>query len=331
MKSRWLIFLLSALLVTASCATKPPVRTSLSAITQNPAEYKDQNVQVTAPVLENPSPQGDVYRTWNFIIGSPETGRVLVTEAGYNPSAINKAYTLVQEAKTDGQPITVTGKVRVAPHKALQTGTEIDLRSVTYKGTTVTLEEGPFGTAYYPYPELWYARPMYWSYYPLGFGPFGYGYGDFDPDEDNGNYNPATGEPESTEGFVPSEEGFVPSEEGFVPGSEGFVGGEDEGEGEGHYGEGEGFGGEHEDVFGNDGFGEKGEGLGSDEGFGVGTMAETKNFNEGGEIIRFSRSSFFVQCPSHSFSWAFISAGMGASIRSAKASLSMTSVVLHVA
>jgi hypothetical protein len=174
MKSRWLIFLLFALLIIEGCATKPPMRISLSAIAQNPAEYKDENVEVTAPVLDNPRPMGDIYRTWDFTLGSPETGTILVSEAGYNPSTINKAYNLVQQAKADGQPVTVTGKLRIGPYRALKTGKEIALRSVTYKGTTIDLEEGPFTTAFYPYPDLYYARPMFWSYYPTGFGPFGY-------------------------------------------------------------------------------------------------------------------------------------------------------------
>lgn len=198
-KLQMTLFLL-IVLTFAGCATTPPVQVPLSSITEYPDQYRNENVEVTAHVLNNPPPTGDLYRTWNFLIGEPGE-RILVSEAGYNPSTINRAYHLAKLAQTDNKPITVTGKLRVGPHRALKTGIEIDLDTLSYMGTTVDLEAGPFSSVYrypypypypsYPYPYPYYPRAYFWGYYPPAFGPYGYGYpyfGGFRFDEGHGEH-----------------------------------------------------------------------------------------------------------------------------------------------
>jgi hypothetical protein len=156
------------------CASTP-IPTTLTAVTENPQEYRNELVTMSAPVLSNPAPSGDIFRTWTFTIGSPQTGRIMVTESGYNPTTINKAYNLVAEAVKDGAPITVTGELRVGPYKALREGTEIDLKSVSYKGITIATNEGPYEGGYYYYPAygpFFYPGP-YWGYWPY---PYRYGW-----------------------------------------------------------------------------------------------------------------------------------------------------------
>jgi len=179
MKIRWFPILFVAFITLAGCATTPPIRTDLTSIQQNPGEYRNKKVEVTAPVLQNPPPIGSSYLTWNFALGSSETDIIRVTKAGYNPATIVRAYTLVEEARRAGQPVTITGKLRVGPYRALRSGMEIDLDTVGYGEIVIDTNRGPYVNGYYPYPP-----PFFWDYpfYPYGFGAFG-GFGDYD------NYN----------------------------------------------------------------------------------------------------------------------------------------------
>jgi hypothetical protein len=174
-KKPYILFLFLLVLLMGGCASAPKA-TTLTAIAENPDQYRNENVELTAPVLENPPPSGDLYRTWTFLIGHPERGRILVTEAGYNPATISKAYRLVDEAMRAGEPITVTGKLRIGPYESLRAGAEIELKSVSYGGTTIDTDEGPYVGGYYSpyyYSPYYYRGPYLWGH---GFHPYGYGW-----------------------------------------------------------------------------------------------------------------------------------------------------------
>lgn len=170
---RRIMFLLSFSLLLGGCASAP-IPATLAALSENPVRYRNQNVEITGLILNNPAPSGDLYRTWNFTIGSHEGERIRVTKAGYNPATIDKAYRLVSEAVKAGQPVTITGTLRVGPYKSLKQGAEIALRSVTYENVTIDTDAGPYTDGfYYPYPYYYYPyypRSFYWDYwyYPYG-------------------------------------------------------------------------------------------------------------------------------------------------------------------
>ena len=113
------------------CASTP-VATDLQTINAKPSEFRNTRVRITAPVLSNSPPQGDRYRTWIFIIGASDSYRIMATEEGFNPSTIEKAYRLVEDAREAGDEVTVTGKLRVGPYHEMESGMEIELDSVRY-------------------------------------------------------------------------------------------------------------------------------------------------------------------------------------------------------
>jgi hypothetical protein len=176
MKMPHILLFVVFLFLSGGCATAP-VPVTLSSLTEDPGRLRNKNVEVTAPVLDNPSPTGDLYRTWTFVLGGSEEGQITASEAGYNPATIDKAYHLVEQAKKAGAPVTVTGELKVGPHKALRRGAEIDLHSVSYAGRTIETDEGPYVDGFYaPYyysPFFYpYPRPYFWDYrhYPYGYG-----------------------------------------------------------------------------------------------------------------------------------------------------------------
>ncbi len=170
-KIRWLPVLFIVFTMLAGCATTPPISTDLTAIQQNPGLYRNKKVEFTAPVFQNPPPMGSTYLTWDFTLGSSETGIIRVTKAGYNPATIDSAYRLVEEARWAGQPVTIAGKLRVGPYRALRSGIEVELYTVGYNGVVIDTNRGPYADAYYPY---YYPPPFFWDYpsYSYGFGGF---------------------------------------------------------------------------------------------------------------------------------------------------------------
>ena len=144
------ILLLVLLMYSIGCASIP-VSTSFPAIEKDPEGFKNKYVEFTAPVLDNPPPKGDNYRTWSFVIGMDDNHRITVSEEGYNPSTIDRAYYLVEEAQRSGEPITITGRLRVGPYRALESGMEIELVSVRHRGIEIRTDKGPFVRDYYPY------------------------------------------------------------------------------------------------------------------------------------------------------------------------------------
>ncbi len=159
-RTRWFLILFSVLMTLAGCATTP-IPSNLPSVMQDPAAYRNKTVEITAPVLDNPPPAGNTYRTWSFIVGSPETGSLTVSRSGFNPSTIDKAYRLVQEAWQAGQPVTITGKVRVGPYGALRSGIEIDLATVAYDGVVINARSGPYVGQYYYYSPYFYMGPTF--------------------------------------------------------------------------------------------------------------------------------------------------------------------------
>jgi len=160
-------FLLCAVLVAVFGCASAPIATDLSAIAENPGAYKNKRIEITGFVLENQPPRGDEYRTWAFSIGSSQTYRIMASEEGFNPSTIEKAYHLVEEARRTGEAVTVTGRLRVGPYQELRSGMEIELDSVRYRDIEIRTDKGPFVRTrypYYPYSLHYYYGPPYWHY-----------------------------------------------------------------------------------------------------------------------------------------------------------------------
>ena len=151
MKHAGNFILLSVLLLHSIGCASVPLSTSLHAVAQDPDSFKNKHIEITAPALVNPAPKGDIYRTWSFTIGGDRNHRITASEQGYNPSTIDRAYHLVEEARKSGEPITIVGRLRVGPYQALESGMEIELQSVRYRGMEIKTDKGPFVRDYYPY------------------------------------------------------------------------------------------------------------------------------------------------------------------------------------
>lgn len=167
--------ILSVSIFVAGCASTP-ISTTLPAVVSDPGRFRNEYIEIAAMVIENPPPRGDNYRTWSFTIGSLAAEglgeyRIMASEDGFNPSTIDKAYYLVEGARKDGEPLAITGKLRVGPYGELVSGIEIELVSVRYHGTEINTDKGPFvGGYYYPY---YYRGPIF-----LHFGHYRhYGHG----------------------------------------------------------------------------------------------------------------------------------------------------------
>ena len=148
------------LLGMVGCASAP-IATDLPTIVKNPDQFRNARIEITAPVIENHPPQGDEYRTWTFAIGSSSAYRVTASEEGFNPSTIEKAYRLVEDARSAGDEVTVTGMLRVGPYREIESGMEIELDSVRYRGTEIKTDRGPFVREYYPH---YYHGPIFWHF-----------------------------------------------------------------------------------------------------------------------------------------------------------------------
>ena len=108
-------------------------------------------------MIDNPVVKGNDYRTWNFTLGTSADYRIVASEEGFNPSTIDRAYRLVEEARQAGEPVTVTGKLRVGPYSRLESGMELELISIRYRDTEINTDKGPFVNRYY-YP---YQGPLF--------------------------------------------------------------------------------------------------------------------------------------------------------------------------
>ena len=160
-----------AVLVAVFGCASTPIPTDFPAIAENPDAYRNKRIEITGPVLENRPPRGDEYRTWAFTMGSSRTYRIMASEEGFNPSTIEKAYNLVEEARQAGDDLTVTGKLRVGPYRELESGMEIELDSVRYKDVEIRTDKGPFIRSRYPY----YPYSLFYHYgYPYSHYGFSY-------------------------------------------------------------------------------------------------------------------------------------------------------------
>lgn len=159
MKVRYLLSL-AVLIFLTGCASAP-IATDLPSIMENPDQFRNRRIEITGPVLENSPPQGDEYRTWSFVIGSARAYKVTASEEGFNPSTIEKAYRLVEEARKARDEVTVTGTLRVGPYGEIESGMEIDLDSVRYRDTEINTDRGPYVRYYYPY---YYPDPFFYPY-----------------------------------------------------------------------------------------------------------------------------------------------------------------------
>jgi hypothetical protein len=160
MSARYLLSFATLIFLTG-CASAP-IATDLSSIVENPDEFRNKRIEITGVVLDNPAPQGDEYRTWTFVIGSRRTYRVAASEEGFNPSTIEKAYRLVEEARRAGDEITVTGMLRVGPYREIESGMEVELDSVRYRDTEINTDRGPYVRYYYPY--YYHPDPFFYHY-----------------------------------------------------------------------------------------------------------------------------------------------------------------------
>lgn len=166
--ARYSILFAALLVCLAGCASAP-ISTSLPAVAANPDRFRNEYIAITALVVDNPPPQGDDYRTWSFTVGGAGDYRIIASEEGFNPSTIDKAYNLVEEARKAGEPVTITGRLRVGPYRELEAGMEIELVSVLYRDAEINTDKGPFVRGYYYYPH-YYHGPVY-----LHFGYHYYG------------------------------------------------------------------------------------------------------------------------------------------------------------
>ena len=105
---RYSVLILLFIMLLAGCASTP-IPTTLPAVVANPEQFRNEYIEITALVVQNPPPQGDDYRTWSFTVNGSVTYRLMASEEGYNPSTIDKAYHLVEEARKAGEPVTITG------------------------------------------------------------------------------------------------------------------------------------------------------------------------------------------------------------------------------
>jgi hypothetical protein len=161
------------LIIFATGCASAPIVTNPATLAENPLQFKNRRIEITGPVLENYAPGGDEYRTWTFFMGLSGNSRIMLSEEGFNPSTIEKAYQLVEEARREGDEITVTGRLRVGPYEEFKSGKVIELDSVRYRDVEINTDMGPYVGDYYPYyyhyypPPYWYYRHhSYYYYYP---------------------------------------------------------------------------------------------------------------------------------------------------------------------
>lgn len=155
-------FLFALILWTFGCASTP-IATNISTVAEDPYQFRNKRIEITAPVIQNTAPRGDEYRTWTSIIGSSESYQIMLSEEGFNPATIEKAYLLVEEARKKGDPITVTGRLRVGPYQDIESGLEIEVDSIQYKNVRIGTDRGPFVREYYYHP-YYYHGPILWPY-----------------------------------------------------------------------------------------------------------------------------------------------------------------------
>lgn len=143
-----------------------PIETNLSLITENPDKFKDRSVQITAPIVENSTPQGHEYKTWSFVLGASTGQKLPVDREGFNPATIMKAYDLVEKARMAGEAVTVVGKLRET-----DSGLELQLASIRYGDTQINTNEGPFVQTVYE-DDCYPGGPLFYdghTYYPGNF------------------------------------------------------------------------------------------------------------------------------------------------------------------
>ncbi len=166
MHPKYLLLIIIISTAAAGCASTP-ISTDMAAVMADPARFRNELIEITAPVLENSPPQGDDYRTWSFTIGTSAGYRIMASEEGFNPSTIEKAYLLVEDARRAGEPVTVTGRLRVGPYRELESGMEVELVSVRYGAIGIRTDKGPFVRrySYYPYYSPFYLHFGYYHHY----------------------------------------------------------------------------------------------------------------------------------------------------------------------
>lgn len=124
------------------CATTPPARLDLSEAVANPQAHKNERVELTGHVITYEPARGDAYRTLLFTIGYGPDKKIAVFSSGYTADAIAKASALVEEAFDANEPLTVVGKLKVAPDAETAGGAELRLESVEYKGQKIDVTRG---------------------------------------------------------------------------------------------------------------------------------------------------------------------------------------------
>ena len=131
------IFVSAAVL--AACATGPPVRTDVQQVLRQPAEFKNERVELTGYIKDFTPAQGDLYRTLLFTLEQGPDERLLVVGAGDTAEAIAKASLLVEQAYEAQEPVIVVGKLKLSETAP----PELRLESVRYKGKEIDITAGP--------------------------------------------------------------------------------------------------------------------------------------------------------------------------------------------
>ncbi|GAB4345296.1 MAG: hypothetical protein Kow0099_25420 [Candidatus Abyssubacteria bacterium] len=178
MVTKYMLIFVAAIASAAlvACATTPEA-TELSAVMQDPAQFENEYIEFTAPVAENRVPEGEKYQMWSFVVDSCEHGMLTVVEEGFNPARIEEGYYLVEKARREGDPVTVSGTI-----ERTDSGLKMELTSVRYGDTVVHTDTGPFvptetgddaypGTPYYYDGNLYYAGEFPAEKYDIQKGP----------------------------------------------------------------------------------------------------------------------------------------------------------------
>ncbi|GAB4335306.1 MAG: hypothetical protein Kow0099_07660 [Candidatus Abyssubacteria bacterium] len=158
MQSKYLITILMATFLVAW--KDAPTPTDLRSLVDKPERFAGKEVEITAHVSENQAPTGREYKRWSFLVENGESS-LEVYENGFNPATIVDGYRLVEEARLTGDPVTVTGRLRVDKQPM-----SLQLDSVRYGETRVDTDAGPFVQTYfadcYPGTPLFYDGYMYY-------------------------------------------------------------------------------------------------------------------------------------------------------------------------
>ncbi|RJP16046.1 MAG: hypothetical protein C4520_18695 [Candidatus Abyssobacteria bacterium SURF_5] len=158
--------LVAAAMLIAIGSTSSAMAEELSAVVKAPERYTEKRIELTAPVVLNPEPEGGEYKKWEFTIGSQQE-QLKVERKGFNPAVIVKGYQSAEEARRAGETVSLSGHL-----ERTATGPILELESLEYKGTTIHMNEGPFVDTVYG--DCYPGSPKFYDGYTYYPGKFPY-------------------------------------------------------------------------------------------------------------------------------------------------------------